>query len=274
MPTNVTPEYAKAHERYLDARTKREKIEALEEMIRTCPKHKGTEHLLAELKSKLAKLRKQSEGKKARHITTIPKEGDAQITIIGLTQSGKSSLLTKLTNAKPKISSHPYTTTKPEIGMAEWKGVKLQLVEIPSTFQRIHMNIAQNCNGVITVLDSRKNLGEQRKEIKNILEKFRINKPMIEARLEDDSEEIKKNIWERLNLIRTYTKEPGRKPEERALVLKNGGTVRDAAKDVHKDFLEFFKFARIWGKSVVHQGQSVGLEHKLKDGDIIEIHIS
>lgn len=62
MPINATAEYYLAEKRYLDARTKEEKIAALEEMIRQLPKHKGTENLLAQLRKRLAKLK--HEGKK------------------------------------------------------------------------------------------------------------------------------------------------------------------------------------------------------------------
>jgi len=76
-----------------------------------------------------------------------------------------------------------------------------------------------------------------------------------------------------LGLIRVYCKEVGKKPEKKALVLKRGSTVEDAAKDIHRDFIRFFKFARIWGKSAKYNGQSFGLDHKLEDKDILEIHI-
>lgn len=274
MPTNVTYEYAKANEKYLAARTREEKIAALEEMIRTAPKHKGCQVLLADLKSKLAKMKKKTESKKSRLITTIPKEGDAQVCIIGLTQSGKSTLLSRLTNATPDISDHPYTTVRPEVGVAEWKGVRIQLIELPSTFQSAHMNIAQNCNGIIIVIDSRKDDEEQRNEIKNILARFRIDKPQIETTCNEYPDDIIERLWRHLKLIRIYTKEPGKKPEKKALVLKKGSTVKDAAGGIHKDFLKFFKFARVWGRSAKHQGQAVGLDHLLEDGDTLEIHIA
>ncbi|MFQ6010292.1 MAG: GTPase, partial [Candidatus Aenigmatarchaeota archaeon] len=114
MPANVTIEFMKAKEKYQKARTREEKIAALEEMLSTIPKHKGTENMQAEIKSKLSKLRKMKAPKVARHAFSLPKEGDAQVCIIGLTQSGKSTLLASLTNAKPKIAPRPYTTTKPK----------------------------------------------------------------------------------------------------------------------------------------------------------------
>ncbi len=88
-------------------------------------------------------------------------------------------------------------------------------------------------------------------------------------------EELKDRIIKELDLIRVYTKKVGEEPNlDSPLVLKKGGTVADACRKIHKDFIKKFKFARVWGDSVKFPGQRVGLEHKLKDGDILELHIS
>lgn len=273
MPINARPEFFKAQQRFMEARTREEKIAALEEMLSHAPAHKGAEHLRAEIRGKLAKLRQQAERKSARASVAIPKEGDAQICIIGPTQSGKSTLLARLTNARPKISVVPYTTTKPEVGVAEWKGVKFQLIEIPSTFAPALMSIAANADGTVVVLDPRRDLNIQRNEMQELFQKFRIRKPHIEiiGRTDADVEYLKTSMWGMLGLIRVYTKQPGKKPETKALVLKQGATVRKAAAAIHKDFLKFFKFAKVWG-SAKHPGERVGLDHRLADGDILEIH--
>ncbi|MEM5778465.1 MAG: TGS domain-containing protein [Candidatus Aenigmatarchaeota archaeon] len=268
MPTNVTVEYAKAQQKYLNAKTREEKIAALEEMISAVPDHKGTENLRAQLKQRLAKLKKQAEAKVARKSITIPKEGDAQVCIIGLTQSGKSTLLSKLTNAKPEISNHPYTTTKPEIGTCDYEGVKIQLIEIPSSFEPSVMNIAQNADLIILLYKDEQDL----LELKNILSKFRIKKNFIEVNRDEGLEEIKSKVWNSLNLIRVYCKEPGKKPEEKPMILRKGSTIKDAAKKLHKDFLKYFRFARVWGSSK-YPGEKVGLSYELKDKDILEVHM-
>ena len=269
MPTNVTVEYAKAQGRYAQAKTRLEKIDALEEMISTCPSHKGCANLLADLKSKLAKLKKTAPKKTGKRVTTIQKEGDAQICILGMTQSGKSTILSRLTNAKPKISSIPYTTTRPEIGAMDYHGVRIQIIEIPSTFDSIYMNIAQNCDGIVLIYRNE----QDRAEIHKIAEKYRIRIPSIDIKRDMNPEKIKDSIWNMLGLIRVYTKQPGKPAEKKPLVAREGITVGEAAKVLHRDFFTFFKFARIWGKSAKHQGQSVGKDHILKDNDILEIHI-
>jgi hypothetical protein len=268
MPTNVTVGYVKAQERYLNAKTREEKIAALEEMLSTVPSHKGCENLRKELKQRLAKLRHQKKSKSARK-SLITKEGDAQVCILGLTQSGKSTLLSKLTNAKPEMSEHPFTTTRPEIGTCEFEGVKIQMVEIPSNFKPMFMSIVQSSDGMILIYRNENEL----KELKNILSGFRISVPSVEVKQNESVGKIKNDVWSILGLIRIYCKEPGKKPERKALVLREGSTVEDAAKNIHKDFLKYFRFARVWSKSV-YPGQRVGLNYKLSDGDIIEIHTS
>lgn len=269
MPTNVTVEYAKAQQRYLNAKTRDEKIAALEEMISTAPGHKGCEVLRAQLKRRLAKLRLKGESKASRKIMTIPKEGDAQVCILGLTQSGKSTLLSKLTNAKPEISNHPFTTIKPEIGTFDYSGVKIQLIEIPSSFRPSLMSIVQNADSVILIYKSE----EELEELKEIASRFRLNKPLVEVSREEDLEKIKNKIWFSLELIRIYCKEPGKKPEQKPMVMKKDSNVGNAAKRLHKDFLKYFRFARVWGLSAKYKGEKVGLDHKLEDKDVLEIHI-
>ena len=161
MPVNAPVEYFKAEDRFRSAKSREEKIAALEEMIRLLPRHHGSENAHAQLRSKLAKLKKETK-KKGGTKTSIAKEGEAQVCLIGYTKSGKSWLLSKLTHAKPKISETPFTTTKPEVGMMDYEGVKIQIVEIPSTFEPEHLSIARSCDLVVLV-----SKGEDIKKLEN-----------------------------------------------------------------------------------------------------------
>src|SRR3989338_5329807 len=106
MPINASPEYYKAYAEYLNALTIEEKIRRLEEV------------------------KKESEVKRKRRSSSrgIKKTGDAQVVIIGIENSGKSSLLSILTNASPKISEIPFATIKPEIGTMDLEGLKVQMI--------------------------------------------------------------------------------------------------------------------------------------------------
>ena len=81
-------------------------------------------------------------------------------------------------------------------------------------------------------------------------------------------------LWRRLGLVRVYTKAPGKPAvRDRPFTLRAGEqTVADAARLVHRDMERTLKFARVWGRSVTADGQHVGREHRLADGDVLELH--
>ncbi len=273
MPTNLPAEWSKYYEAYLNAKTTKEKIKALQEVIAHTPKNKATEKLLGKFKRKLAELRKESEKKKvkSRKSLSVPKEGDVQVSIIGLPNSGKSTFLKRITNSEPKIAPYPYTTTKPEVGMFEFEGVKIQLVEIPSTFTPEMLSIARTSDLIIFLIGETLDREEQLSELKKLKEKEGFeNCIFVESSI--PKEQLFEKIWSKLGLIRVYTKEPGKVPGK-PLVIKAGSTVEDVAEELHKDFIRYFKYAKIWGTSAEFPGQKVGLEHVLKDGDVVEIHI-
>lgn len=137
MPTNLPAEAQAKLARYQEARTIEEKIKALEEALPLIPDHKGTEKMRAQLKSTLAKLKKELERKKsARRGRVDPfsfkKEGAATVVLLGTANSGKSSLLRAVTNAKPEVSDYELTTTKPTPAMMFYEDVEIQLVELPA----------------------------------------------------------------------------------------------------------------------------------------------
>ncbi|MCL6500964.1 MAG: TGS domain-containing protein, partial [Candidatus Pacearchaeota archaeon] len=85
--------------------------------------------------------------------------------------------------------------------------------------------------------------------------------------------ELKNKIFSKLNLIRVFTKEPGKPKASQPIILKQNSTIRDLAEKIHKSFVEKFNYALVWGKSAKFQGQRCGLEHKLEDMDIVEIYL-
>jgi ribosome-interacting GTPase 1 len=96
----------------------------------------------------------------------------------------------------------------------------------------------------------------------------------VSAARGDGVEELRQKIFRLLDIIRTYSKVPGKKPEfNDPFALKRGTTVGEMAGAVHKDFVEKFKYARIWRKDSLYQGQSVNRDFVLEDGDVVELHI-
>jgi small GTP-binding protein len=292
MPVNAGGEYFAAERKYLDAKTREEKIAALEEMIKTAPKHKGSEHLLSELRHRLAKLKKEGSSKtSSKPKFVIRKEGAAQVCVIGSTKSGKSTLINSLTNAKVEVADYPYTTKTPEVGMMKFGDVQIQMIEIPSTFDPESLSLLHSCDEIVIVLDGGKDLLEQEKEMEKIIGENRlgskrlvvvVNKadafPVPSHRLSISAKEnvgidkLKERIWSNLSMIRVYTKSPGKYKDLPALALKSGSKVADVAKSLHKDFVKNFKYARVFN-GTKFSGQKVGLDYELKDMDVIEIHL-
>lgn len=133
MPANLTPDYRDAEARFRAARSPSERKTALEDMLATIPKHKGTEKLQADIKRRLARLREEEQarsGKKGFSIKVLP-EGAAQVVLLGPPNCGKSSLLKSLTRAEPVIGDYPFTTTLPLSGMMPVEDVQVQLVDLP-----------------------------------------------------------------------------------------------------------------------------------------------
>tara|TARA_Y100000031_G_scaffold147115_1_gene181764 strand:- start:100 stop:933 length:834 start_codon:yes stop_codon:yes gene_type:complete len=275
MPINAKPEFLRARAKYSEANTTNEKLKALYEMLKTAPKHKGSEVLIADINSKIAKHKrlaeKEATQKKGRAKFSIKKEGSATVCLVGTTNSGKSTLLKKLTNAKPEIAIYPFTTKIPQIGTLDYHGVKLQVIEIPSITKGFRdtknglafLSIARTSDIIILMFNNDKE--------KKLLdgELYDVDLPKL---IFKNQSNLKDRIWNKLGLIKVYTKQPGKEKEHPPVSLKKNSCVRDLAEHVHKDFIEEFKFARIWGKSVKFNSQRVGLDHTLKDDDIVELH--
>lgn len=361
MPINAHPEYFVAERKYHEAKTHEQRIFALEEMIRYAPAHKGAENLRAQLKQRLAKLRseidKNRQTAKGRPSFSLRKEGAARVALLSIPSAGKSTMLTALTNARPHIADYPFTTTKPEVGIMDYGGVRIQIIEIPAMFRNCaykgdwpaYFGLVRSADLVILLLDLTKGKKEQldilRTECERAQIKLGAKKPRvkIEKRVQGGIElfgkqflrcdlndviqlikdqgyhnatltlyeplnleqlaeslseslvylpalaievkkenewkdlrrvrEVKEEIFQRLNLLRIFTKSPGKEKDWPPIAFKKGSKVQDLAAQVHKDFLRKFQYAKIWGKSAKYPGQRVGFNHVLADEDVVELHI-
>ena len=135
MPTNLPPEYFRAEQAFREAESTSAKVAALEEMMSTIPKHKGTDKLRAELRRKISKLKEDQQKKKGagKHESEfhIEKEGAGRAVLIGFENTGKSAIVAALTHATPKISEAPFTTWQPTPGMMEIEDIQIQLIDTP-----------------------------------------------------------------------------------------------------------------------------------------------
>ena len=172
MVTNIPSRCIPYWNNYEEAKTTREKIKALEELIACIPKHKGTEKLLKDFKVKLAKLRaeltKEMESKpRPRFVFSVSKKGDAQIVLLGTPYSGKTSLVNSLCNASYVVGR---PTSQPQEGIFKWEGCEFQIVDMPPILSadidrtpngRSIMGIAYNSDVLGLVVDATQDLGWQ-----------------------------------------------------------------------------------------------------------------
>ena len=160
MPANLTPQYRKAQDRYRAAADPREQLEALREMLRIIPKHKGTEHLQADIKRRIKQANEEAQsGKKKRRgpSYSIDSAGHPQVVLLGPPNGGKSALVRALTGTEQDVAPYPYTTHEPRPAMMPFENTRVQLVDMPPIFPD-HMEawittIARAGDAVLLVVD-------------------------------------------------------------------------------------------------------------------------
>jgi small GTP-binding protein len=327
MPTNLPPEYYEVEKRYKEAQTTEEKIELLEELISTIPKHKGTDHLRADLRRRLSKFKASTQSQKksstAVSVYSIDKEGAGQVVVAGPANAGKSALVANMTNADPEVAVYPFTTWQPTPGMMQIDNIQVQLIDTPpldkefleaELFQLIRRAdlillmvdlqadpIEQLNRSVQTLIDNRivplhlqdkhpergnkfipllvlcnKNDDEGTDENYHIFcELMEEEWPCIPVSAETgrNLDVMKKAIFDKLDIIRVYSKAPGAEPDlSSPFIAKKGSTVAEFARKIHKDFYDNLKSARVWG-SGDFDGQMVSRDHMLLDEDVVELKI-
>ena len=295
--TNQSLTYQKAQGKFLAAKTDEERLEALEEMIRECPKHKSSENMLANLKTRHKKLKaqliNQKKSKKSRKIG-IKKE-EMQAVIVGETNTGKSSLLNLLTNASPEIASYNFTTKHPIVAMMPFLGMNIQLIENPAIeseyydkglthsadvllilvdkleqIKKIEDELVHVQSKKIIVFNDKGLTGDEKRKLESTLKSNRLNYLLINTKTKENIKELKEKIFQSFGKIRVYTKEPGKVKSETPIILEPGATVKNVAEKILHGFSSKVKETKIWGPSSKFPGQIVGLNHALKDLDVVE----
>ncbi len=335
MAANLTPQYLQAEAEYKKAQTAEDRLASLKRMYSLLPKHKATEKLQADLKTKISDAREEIEKerkspKKAGVSYRIPRQGAGQYLILGGPNVGKSRLLTRLTRAAPEVAPYPFTTHEPHAGMMDWQDAHVQLIDTPPItadyLEGYLPGMVQAADAALLMVDlgdddgafaaeailerlanSKTFLAGETKELatnqaghvpasrctKTLLVANKIDLPSAADRLEiirelfgqrfpfhvisaehgTGLEDLRNAIYRFLNVIRVYTKQPGKAADLTSpFTCPAGSTLVEMAALVHRDFAEGLKSARIWGTGV-YDGQSVKRDHVLHDKDIVELHL-
>lgn len=299
MPINAGFEYAKAEEQYREASTDKEKLDALEEMLRTAPSHKGSEKFRGDIRLKIKKLKdsiikskKKSSGKKGI------KKTDMQAIMIGLTNSGKSSVLKAITNANPKIASYGFTTTEPEIGTLNYEGCNIQIIDMPPiASENFDHGIVNNADTLLIVIEKIHEIEPILQAIKNksakkiilfnkidiydetakrkiyeTLKTKKYNFVLVSTLTGEGLEDLKEKIFKSFDIIRIYTRHPGKGEDSVPVIMKPESTLEQVAEKILHGYSKKVKFAKVFGPSAKFLGQKIGLKHVVKDKDIIEFY--
>jgi len=340
MPANLSADYLKAEEKYRAATTPEDKLACLEEMFTTLPKHKGTEKMQADIKTRISKLKKEMAshskgGAKRADWFHVERQGAGQVAVFGAPNCGKSALVRELTGLHAEVAAYPFTTKQPAAGMMEFEDIQIQLVDMPPVAPDSPawlFHIMRTADILVWMLDlSDDGLLETTEQAQQMLEKANIALAGPESKVQspdsspdstpvphpsphapkrclrlgakaDDPqamdrlailreligdievlpvsaehhtglEELKRRLFAMLEVIRVYTKKPGKPVEMRdPVILHIGATVTEAAYHLHKDFARNLQFARLWNESG-HDGQRVERGHVLADKDILEFHV-
>lgn len=195
MPANLTPSYHKAEEEYRRAQTAEEELRCLQLMLAEMPKHKGTDHLQADLKTKIAQAKKdmaveKSSKKGGRLGVRIPRQGAGTVVILGGPNAGKSQFLKTMTRATPEVAAYPFTTTTPMPGMMPWQDVFVQLIDMPPItkdfFESYVQGIIRSADLALLMIDLGDDAGVE--QCQELLERLQTTKTRLasESYLDED----------------------------------------------------------------------------------------
>ncbi len=204
MPANLPPTYYEIERRLREeAETPEEKIACVEELLAVIPKHKGTDHLCADLRKRLSKLKTAAQAPKRttrqQSAFHLDREGAGRLVLVGPPNVGKSALVAALTHARPDISEGPFTTWTPTPGMMMVEDIQIQLVDTPPLADHVEpelFDLIKSADIIVPVVDVQGSPVEELSLVVEALAQRRIAPERHRDRYPDES-----HMWYRPFLV-------------------------------------------------------------------------
>jgi ribosome-interacting GTPase 1 len=291
MPANLPPEYYAAEKRFKQAASMQEKVAALEDLISSVPKHKGTDKIRADLRRRLSKLREESAKKKKSgrgDIYTVEKQGAAQVALmpfediqfqlIDLPPIGNES-----TDGWVSGILRNANVLMLVVDLSEDADIQAELLLDQLSEWRIRVVKEDDKDGQrevvspkpVIIAANKYDLPEAEKKFNALIQAYDADYPIISisAKNKRGADILKKAVFLNSGTIRVYSKERGKEPDLKTpFTLPAGSNVLELAEIIHKDFVRNLRYACIWG-SVKFDGQRVQKDYILHDKDIVEYHV-
>jgi small GTP-binding protein len=300
--------FAQVAKRRLTGTEGRERIRVVRELLAELPDYRNGPY--ADLrKSLLAEIEDTRVRATAVHRDSIAvrREGAAQICLVGPPNVGKSSLLQALSEIQIKTGDYAFTTLRPVPALTRIGGVLVQLVEIPGLIEgagedrgggRALLGVLRGADAIVYCCRASAAPAEL-DVVRAEIAAAGIDKPALLAATQADDADpgviarlvaavpdlpivpvsildeasldaFRDAVWALTGLIRVRLRKDGA-VESEPLALEPGSTVTDVADAIHHDLAASFNGARVWGTSARFDGQRVGRDHQVVDGDIVEV---
>ena len=300
--------FAQVAKRRLIGKEGRERIRAVRELLEELPDYRNGPYadLRKWLTSEIEETRIRSSAVH-RDSIAVRREGAAQIALVGPPNVGKSSILQALSEIQIKTGDYPFTTLRPIPALTRIGGVLVQLVEIPGLLAgasddrgggRALLGVLRSADAIVYCARPDADPAELR-AVRAEVELAGIDKPAFLAATRADEagkesllrlraafpdlevipvsvideaslDAFREAAWRLTGLIRVRLRSMGETNPE-PLALEPGSTVAGVADWVHHDLGAMFSGARVWGPSARFEGQRVGRDHPVQDGDVVEI---
>jgi len=300
--------FAQVAKRRLTGKEGRERVREVRALLAELPDYRNGPYadLRKWLTSEIEETRVRSSAVH-RDSIAVRREGAAQIALVGPPNVGKSSLLQALSEIQIKTGDYPFTTLRPVPALTRIGGVLVQLVEIPGMIEgasedrgggRALLGVLRSVDAIVFCCRADADPAELR-VVRAEIAASGIEKPAFLAATRADEADpaavarlatafsdldvvpvsildersldaFRSAAWQLTGLIRVRLRSNGA-VEPEPVALEPGATVADVADWVHHDLAASFSGARVWGTSARFDGQRVGRDHRVEDGDTVEI---